>query len=244
MISGVIITYNEEKQIQKCIESMMGIVDEVVVLDSFSTDKTAEICKQLGAKFYQQAFAGFGPQKRKAVELASYDHILSLDADEILTDELKNIILEEKKKGLADAYSFKRRNIFCGSFIKHCGWYPDRKVRLFNRQKMNWNTNIVHEVVDVPQGINIVALDADMVHHTFDSYEQHLESSLKFAKLSVEQRKAKGKTSNWLVAACIYIYRFFMTYFWKFGFLDGKNGYLIAKVSAIYTFHKYWWREK
>lgn len=242
MISGVVITYNEEDNIQKCIESMASVVDEIVVLDSFSTDRTPDICRKLGAKFYQQKFEGYGKQKQDAVALASHDYILSLDADEVLSPELAGLIAQERKKGLADAYSFNRRNLYCGKYVRHCGWYPDRKVRLFNRKLMNWSGIVVHETVSVPDSVSVVRLDADILHHTFDSCQQHLDSSLGFAALSAKQRSAAGKRPNLPLALLQIPFRFLVTYLAKLGFLDGLNGLRISYVSAIYSFHKYWWK--
>src|SRR5262245_55167933 len=138
-ISAVIITYNEERNIARCIDSVKPVADEIVVLDCFSTDKTQKISEERGAKFYQQEFLGFARQKNRAVALASYDHVLSLDADEYLSSELTQSILAVKTDWTHDGYLMNRLSSFEGTWIKTCGWYPDAKLRLWDRRKGSWH---------------------------------------------------------------------------------------------------------
>ena len=144
-LSVVIITYNEEKNIERCLNSVKEVADEIIVLDSFSTDKTEEICKRHAVKFFQHEFNGFSSQKNRASGLAENDYILSLDADEVLSERLKRSILKVKENALFDGYFFNRLNIYCGKPIKFTTWYPDRKLRLWNRKKGEWNKEI-HEL--------------------------------------------------------------------------------------------------
>ena len=137
-ISVVIITFNEEKNIGRCLESVKNIADEIVVLDSFSTDKTEEICLQHGASFFQHPFDGHIEQKNRAITYATYPHILSLDADEVLSPELEQSIKAVKENWQADGYYFNRLTNYCGKWIRHCGWYPDRKLRLWDSRKGKW----------------------------------------------------------------------------------------------------------
>ena len=137
-LSVVIITFNEERNISRCLDSVKDIADDVVVVDSFSVDKTEQICKEKGARFISHTFDGHIQQKNWAITQAKFPHILSLDADEALSDELKKSILEVKKNWKHDGYSMNRLTNYCGQWIYHCGWYPDRKLRLFNSKKGNW----------------------------------------------------------------------------------------------------------
>ena len=137
-LSVVIITFNEEKNIARCIESVKEIADEIVVLDSFSKDKTKEICESHGIKFYEHAFDGHIQQKNRAITYASYPHILSLDADEALDETLKKSIIEIKNNWTHDGYYMNRLTNYCGHWVKHCNWYPDTKMRLWDSRKGCW----------------------------------------------------------------------------------------------------------
>src|SRR6187402_2161300 len=145
-LSVVIITFNEEKNIRRCIDSVSEVADEIVVLDSFSTDRTAQLVEEMGGQLYRQPFTGYGAQKNAATALASNDHILFLDADEFLGGTLSKSILEEKLKGFpCDGYLMNRLNNYCGQWIRHGSWYPDRKLRLLDRRKGAWSLDLVHE---------------------------------------------------------------------------------------------------
>lgn len=240
-ISGVIITFNEEQYIENCLQSMQGVVDEIVVIDSYSTDKTKEICLKYGARFIENTFVGYTDQKNFANNQATHDYILSLDADEALTDELKQSILKAKETLAFDGYSFNRLNNYCGRWIKHSGWYPDRKIRLYNRKKAQWYspTNL-HEIIklDHPQSHQI--LKGDLLHWAYDTYTEHYlkidnftSIAAKFYVLNVNKKIGLDKiiiNPTW---------NFFKAYIIKRGFLDGFEGYIIAKFHATGTFLKY-----
>lgn len=240
-ISGVIITFNEEQYIENCLKSMQGVVDEIVVVDSFSTDKTKGICLKYGARFIEHTFVGYTDQKNFANNQAAHDYILSLDADEALSDELRQSILEAKKTLAFDGYSFNRLNNYCGRWIKHSGWYPDRKIRLYNRKKARWYspTNL-HEIIklDDPQSHQI--LSGDLLHWAYDSYAEHYlkidnftSIAAKFYVLNVNKKIGLHKiiiNPTW---------NFIKSYIIKRGFLDGFEGYVIAKFHASGTFLKY-----
>ena len=144
-LSSVIITLNEERNIGRCLDSLRGIADEIVVVDSGSTDRTEEICRTFGVRFFQHPFDGFTEQKNFAIDQCSFEHILSLDADESLSEELKKSVTAVKSNWNKDGYSFNRFTNYCGKWIKHCGWYPDRKLRLFRKEKGRWQGNKLHE---------------------------------------------------------------------------------------------------
>lgn len=240
-ISAVIITKDEEKNIERCISSMRSVTDEIVVVDSFSTDKTQEICERLGARFIQHEFAGYGTQKQFAVSVAQYDWILSLDADEVLSDELASSI-KALKENLSDptiGYSLTRRNYYCQKLIRFYRWGYENKTRLFNRTQTNWSNNLVHEVVDGKKLKQIEKLKGDLLHFTYDSVEQHEEKIANYGKLGAQEVKESGKRYNQFTIILKTIYRFFSSYILKLGILDGYYGFKISQMDAKYVYMKY-----
>ena len=238
-LSGVIISFNEEKNIERCLASLVDVVDEIIVLDSFSTDRTEEICKQFKVKFFQHKFAGYTKQKNRAIDYAENDYILSLDADEVLSDELQNSLQKVKEKAEFDAYDFNRLNIYCGKPIKRTGWYPDRKIRLWNKQKGKWIGDLIHEVVKVDEGCKVNFLKGDLLHYSFNTIEEHLNQVNKFSTISAEQLFQKKKKNLWLKAMINPPFRFLKNYFLKLGFLGGYTTFLISIIISFETFLKY-----
>ncbi|NOT35879.1 MAG: glycosyltransferase family 2 protein [Saprospiraceae bacterium] len=239
-ISGVIITLNEESCIQKCIESLLPVCDEIVVLDSHSVDETESICKRLGVRFFQQKFVGYGQQKNAAVALAQHNYILSLDADEFLSKELIQEILKEKNVGLKAIYSMPRLNNYCGHWVKHCGWYPDRKIRLWHRAKARWEDKDVHEkVIPIATDLTEMKLKGDILHHTYTDIADHLQRIEYYTDLQSIQMFKAGKKYNRLKKFASSVFRFIYIYLIRLGFLDGKAGWNIAQFSALNQFLKY-----
>ena len=228
-LSVVIITKNEEKFIADAINSAI-FADEVLILDSNSTDETCNIAKGIGARVKQQDWLGFGAQKNKAVELASYDWVFVLDADERITPELQNEILRVLKNPQFDGYKVARLNNFFGKYIKTCGLYPDYSIRLFNKKKGKFNDVSVHESVQICG--NVSKLKNHMVHLAFETVEEFTDKQRKYAELS-------HKKKNLYKAFFSPFWTFIKLYFLKLGFLDGWRGFVIAKVYAQYTFWKY-----
>ncbi|MCQ2225591.1 MAG: glycosyltransferase family 2 protein [Paludibacteraceae bacterium] len=245
-ISAVIITKNEELNIERCIRSMRGIADEILVVDSFSTDKTEEICKGLEVRFIQHEFQGYGPQKQYAVSEAKYDWILSLDADEELSEELCESIRNVKQKDIDPkaAYSFSRKNYYCKKLIRFVGWGHDTKTRLFNRKFANWSNNLVHETVDTSQLGNVEQLTGDLRHYTYNSVEQHKQKITGYAKLGAMEIATSGKQYSKPVILVKTAYRFLLEYIFKLGFLDGYYGFKISQMDALYVYLKYSGGEK
>ena len=173
-ISAIIITFNEEKNISRCIESLQGVADEIVVVDSLSTDSTQQICAQHGVRFISHAFEGYVKQKNWARLQASHQWVLSLDADEALSIELRNSIIEIKQNPTADGYTMNRLNNYCGTWIHHCGWYPDRKLRLWNNAKGEWMGENPHDRFEMPNTSIINHLKGDLLHYTYHTILQHL----------------------------------------------------------------------
>ncbi len=238
-ISVVIISYNEERNIARCIKSVLGIADEIVVVDSYSTDRTEEICRGLGADFYQHPFKGFRQQKNFALSLASYDYVLSLDADEALSKGLYDRILEIKRDLKYDGYFFNRRNKYCGQWIRYSNWYPDSKLRLFNRKKGYWGGINPHDKVVMKPEARITHVKEDILHWVLSSYEEHLNKVNKFSSIAAEEYYNMGRKTTIASMLVHTFWRFCKTYFLRLGFLDGFNGFVISSLSAYTTFLKY-----
>ncbi len=241
-LTVVIITFNEGEHILRCIESSRRVANEIVVVDSYSTDSTKDICLSMGITFIEHKFTGFGNQKNTAVNAASSDFVLNLDADEYLSDELVDKILAQKAAGFPyDAYTMNRLNRYCGQWIRHGCWYPDRKLRLYNRNKGKWSDKVVHEHVHMRAGTSQFHLAADLLHLAYDSLEQHLSKNEKYSTLSAGEMFQQGRQTNRYLQAVKTAWSFFNCYFIRLGFLDGRNGYIIAKNVAVLT---YWKNEK
>ncbi|MBA3900174.1 MAG: glycosyltransferase family 2 protein [Bacteroidetes bacterium] len=238
-ISATIITFNEERNIERCILSLLEVADEILVLDSFSTDKTEEICKKHGVKFIQRAWEGYSATKNHANQLAEHNWILSIDADEALSDELKKSILNQKNKlSELEAYQFNRLTNYCGKWIKHSGWYPDKKTRLFNRAHISWAGGI-HETLIIPPRVKIKKLEGDLLHYSYYTVEEHIRQTEKFTSLSAQALYEKNKKPTMLKLYLSPIITFLKNYLFRLGFLDGYYGFLICKISAQATHLKY-----
>ncbi|MGE5670491.1 MAG: glycosyltransferase family 2 protein, partial [Fibrobacterota bacterium] len=194
-ITAVVITYNEEDRIAQCINSLLPVADEIIVVDSYSTDTTAVLCKNTGVvRFIEHPFEGYGVQKNFGIEKASHDLILSLDADEVLSDSLIASIKALKNKStLHDAYFCNRLNNYCGKWIRHGGWYPDRKLRLWDRRKGLWNNAPVHENVKLDAGASEGFLYGDILHYSYLSVSDHIRQLNNYTDLSAKQMILKGK---------------------------------------------------
>ncbi|MCX6232906.1 MAG: glycosyltransferase family 2 protein [Bacteroidetes bacterium] len=238
-ISAVIITFNEERNIQRCISSLHAVADEIVVVDSFSTDKTAEICNSIGVKFFQTKWDGYAKTKNYGNNLAEFDYILSIDADEVLAEALKKEIIEFKNSNNPkDAYRFNRLTNYCGSWIYHCGWYPDTKLRLWNKQRGKWEGNI-HEEVIMLKDSTIASFKGDLLHYSYFSIQQHINQANKFTDLTAMEAYRKGKKASIFKIIFSPWVKFIRDYFLKLGFLDGYHGFIICKISAFASLLKY-----
>lgn len=239
-ISATIITLNEEDKIGRCLESLMDVADEIVVVDSLSADNTKSICEEYGVRFVEQKWLGYSEQKNLANKLATYDWILSIDADEVLSDELRKSILEIKytDSDTDVVYSFNRLNNYCGKWIRHCGLYPDRKIRIWNRNVGEWE-GYIHETIKFSKNIKEENLKGDLLHFSFSTHEDFKKQLYKFAKMRGEQYFHKGKKNAALLSVLSPIFSFVKNYFIKLGFLDGKEGFRICLVYAQATRYKY-----
>ncbi len=237
-LSAIIITLNEEKNIERCLKSLQTVADEIIVVDSNSTDQTLEICKKYQAQIIQQQWLGYSEQKNLGNKAASHPYILSIDADEALSEELRQSILQIKKEGFTEAYQFNRLNNYCGKWIKHTSWYPDTKVRIWNKNEGKWEGDI-HETVILDSNTSISHLKGNLLHYSFYTIEEHIAQSNKFSSIATNSRYAKGKKVSLLKITFAPLFKFFKEYFIKLGILDGIYGFTISKISAHETFLKY-----
>ena len=238
-ISVVIITLNEERNIKRCLDSVQSVADEILVLDSFSTDNTEEICKNYNLRFTKHKFDGHIQQKNRAMQLATYDWVLSLDADEALDDRLVQEIRRVKNNLSADGYKFNRMTNYCGQWIRHSGWYPDTKLRLWNRNKGSWGGDNPHDKVIMNPGSSIEHLRGDMHHYSYYTIEEHLKQNDYFSTIGAQELYKKGKKSSFFKAIYKAVWMFIRNYFFKMGFLDGNYGFIICKLTASGSYAKY-----
>lgn len=239
LLSVVIITYNEEKNIGRCIDSVKEVADEIVVLDSFSTDKTVQIAEAKGAYVYRQKFAGYIAQKNKALEFAEHNYVLCLDADEALDDELKASVLRAKKGFVFKAYKMNRCANYCGKFIRYGSWYPETKVRLFDKRFLHWGGFDPHDKIIVPSSIAICPLKGDLLHYICDTVADHKKRNDNFSMIAARSLHKAGKKTNWLKILASPAWSFLNAYFLRVGFLNGYYGLAIAYHQARYHFLKY-----
>jgi len=239
-LSVVIITFNEERNIGRCISSVKRVADEVVILDSFSKDKTVEIARQMGALVYQEKFAGYIEQKNKALEYSNNAYVLCLDADEAIDEQLEQEILRAKNKFEYDGYDMNRCTNYCGKFIRHGSWYPDTKLRLFNHKLGGWGGINPHDQIMLVEGTKSTHLKGDILHYSYRDLEEHISQNNRFSSISAEAYYHRGKKSNWFKMTINPAWAFINGFFFRAGFLDGYYGFVIAKNIAHLTFMKYY----
>lgn len=236
-ISATIITFNEERNIARAIESLR-CCDEIVVVDSGSADRTVEIAQKLGARVIDAAWHGYAGQKNLASERATYDWILSIDADESLSEALEGEIWQLKKNGPEfDGYTMPRLAQYLGRWILHSGWYPDRKIRLFDRRKARWVGDFVHESVQLQGPVG--HFKSNLLHFTCDSLSEHLKTMDRYTTLAAEQLVSRGRKVSFGLMLIDPPLTFFRTFLLQRGFLDGVEGLAIAYMAALYQFLKY-----
>lgn len=239
-LSVVIITFNEEKNIERCLLSVKDIADEIVVLDSFSTDNTQQICKKYGVSFFEHAFDGHIEQKNRAIKYATNSHILSLDADESIDERLKKSILEIKRNFIKEGYYMNRLTNYCGHWVKHCSWYPDTKLRLWDKSKGHWTGINPHDKFELFSGDkNASHLKGDILHYSYYFVEEHYKQVEYFTSIASKAYFKTGKKAPLFKLIVNPVAKFIDHYLIKLGFLDGKAGYLISKISAYATYLKY-----
>ena len=238
-ISAVIITYNEEKNIGRCLDSIQEVADECIVVDSYSTDKTVDISKEKGAKTCLIEWKGYAATKNEANQTASYEYILSIDADEAFSEPLKQSVLYHKQQGLKGIYECKRLTNYCGKWIRHGGWYPDKKVRLFPKDSTKWTGHYVHETLEFKGAPQKTLLQGDLLHYSFYSVQDHYRRIDKYAELEARKKLSKRKKHVFLPMFLSPVLTFLKMYVFKLGFLDGYYGFVIARISGYANYRKY-----
>jgi glycosyltransferase involved in cell wall biosynthesis len=238
-LSVVIITFNEEKNIKRCIESVTRVADEIIVIDSFSDDRTVEIAASLGAKVKQSAFDGYINQKNKAINEAANQYVLLMDADEFLSDELAASILKEKNNFTCKAYAMKRCNIFRGKYIRHGLWYPDRKLRLFDKRFGYCGGMNPHDIIVMQENTDVKLLNGDLFHHTFENIESYRRRNNEVSTVIAQSLFDAGVKKSKYKIIFSPLWSFINGYFLRLGFLEGYNGFIIAALTAQQSLLKY-----
>lgn len=241
MISAVIITFNEAGNIGKCLEALYTVADEILVIDSFSTDDTTLICQSKNATVIQRKWEGYSATKNFGNQQARYDFILSVDADEVISEELASEILKAKNAGLNGIYEINRLSNYCGHWIRHSGWYPDRHIRLFNRNQCNWDDQEVHESLKCKTNPPITILGGHLFHYSYKNPGDHRERVMKYARLGAEKIVRLNKKHLLARSYINPLFRWIRMYFFQLGFLDGKNGLRISYFTALEVHKKYKW---
>lgn len=239
-LSVVIITFNEKANIARCLQALGDVADEILVVDSYSTDQTVAICQLHGARVIQNTFAGYVEQKNFATSQAKFNYVLQLDADEVLTDELRRSIHAVKRNWQHAAYSLARLTNYCGTWVRHGGWYPDRKLRLYDRRLGRWEGLLLHEHYEVQPGHSTGQLAGEALHYSYASVAQHVAQLNKFTSITAQELALKGKTRVTLFHLLLKPWwKFFNGYVLRLGFLDGFAGLSIASISAWGVFLKF-----
>lgn len=240
-LAVAMIVKNEARLLEKCLESVASLADEIVILDSGSTDETEAIARRFTDKFYvNEEWPGFGPQRQLAQSYIESDWVLWIDADEVVTDELadsiRNAIAHDNRRQI---YRLSRLSWAFGQFIHHGSWNPDTVERLYPTALTTYNGNLVHESVIIPKGIKTITLEGKLLHYTYSNMADHLQKSVKYAEMWAEQRALRGERSSITKAVFKSIGRFFRDYLLKRGFMDGLAGFMIVVVTMQGTFNRY-----
>lgn len=239
-LSAVIITYNEAKNIERCILSLLNVADEIVIVDSFSTDETPVICKRYPVKFYQTEWQGYAATKNYANSLTENEYILSIDADEAPDEVLQRSISLAKQNGLSGAYAVNRLTNYCGKWIRHSGWYPDVKTRLFNKMNASWEGEFVHEELRFTAPIpRVVPLEGHLLHYSYYDFEEHRKRADKYSILTAQKLHHQSVFVSPIKPYLSGLGRFFAMYILKSGWRDGYMGWKIATISAKSNVLKY-----
>ncbi len=237
-LSVCIITFNEENNIENTLEHIKDIADEIVIIDSHSTDKTIEICKKYTSNIHSHKWEGYVTQKNIALDKCSSDFILSIDADEEITKELADEIVDKINHLNNDGYIVNRKTKYLGKILKH-SWQPDNKLRLVKKDACpSWHGEIVHESLVIQSSV-ISVLDNHLIHHSYKNIEDHNMKTLKYAMLSAESYYKMGKQPSILKLFISPTFNFIKMYFFRLGFLDGIEGLIAARSGYIYTYLKY-----
>ena len=236
-VSVIIITKNEEKNIARCLESVRW-ADEIVIVDTFSTDRTVEICRRFTDKVFEENWLGYGPQKNLCAEKASNRWVLNVDADEVISTECAEAIQKLfSSKPEFPLYRFPRKNFIADRWVRHAGWYPDLISRLYDRDRVSFSDSMVHErlIPDNEGGI----INHPILHYSFDGMEDYVQRQNRYSSLYAEERKRLGWKANWTHLYLRPVWMFLKTYFIRQGFREGFLGIFLSLSMAFYTYLKY-----
>jgi glycosyltransferase involved in cell wall biosynthesis len=236
-LSVIVITHNESARLRACLESV-AFAGEVIVVDSGSTDDTVAIARAMGARVSQTSdWPGFGPQKNRALDLADRDWVLSIDADERVTPQLREQIEAALRAPQFDAYTVNRRSSYCGQYIAHSGWYPDRLLRLFRRGAGRFSDALVHEALEVKGPVG--RLEGELLHESYANFEAVLDKMDRYSTAGAQALHRKGVKGSFGKAVGHGLWAFLRTYLVKRGFLDGRLGFVLAVSNAEGTYYRY-----
>ncbi len=236
-ISVTVITLNEEKNIERCLESLQW-ADEIVVLDSFSSDRTVEICRQYTEKVFQEKWQGFGKQKNLCASMASQKWVLNIDADEVVSPECARAIREELKNGPGHPlYRFPRKNFFNNRWVRYGGWYPDRISRFYDKTKVSFKESRVHEKLAPEEDCGFIG--EPLLHYTYDGLADYMDRLNRYSTLFAEEKAQSGWTAGWTHLYLRPPLTFFKNFVVRQGFREGFLGMFLALSSAFYTYLKY-----
>lgn len=239
-ITATILTFNEERFIEGCLESLRDVADEIIVVDSFSTDATVGICERYGCRITRRHMAGFGAQRQYATSLASNPYVLTIDADEALSPALRNSLLALKRSGFGHrGYKMARLNFFCGYAVRHCGWYPDHQVRLFDKRYASWSLRDLDERVIFRDDVEPELIAGDILHYRCSTAAEYLRRCLTQAEIKAESLAASGTPISAMTPAVEGMKSFFDTYLRLGGILDGAVGWLISRQNYCAAHHAY-----
>lgn len=232
-----IICFNEEKKIRRCLKSVKW-ADEIVILDSFSTDKTLEICREYTDKIHQHKFDGHIQQKNRAIDLCANEWVFCIDADEVVTDELRASILNiDTSKTEFRGFAVPRKVFYLEKWINHGGWYPDYKIRFFSKKSGRWGGINPHDTVIVNG--KTAKLKGDLLHYSYENIRAQLDQVNKFTDIMALEYEKIGEKPSVINLTIRPFIKFFKMYFLKLGFLDGKRGFIIAVIASFYVFIKF-----
>ncbi|UVD78956.1 glycosyltransferase family 2 protein [Myroides albus] len=236
-ITGLVITFNEEKNIGKCLDSLFQYCEEVIIIDSNSTDKTVEIAKSKGAKVYLQAYLGDGPQRTYGLQYCKNDWIMNLDADEFLDeDALAFIRKKEYENSTFDAYKFRVKNFLGNKLINFSGWYPDSKVRFFNKKTAFPSDHMAHQYIIAT---NEKSVNVHILHYGWESYKQVIDKKNQYSTWAAQQLFEKGKKVSAFKPILNGTVAFVRCYFFKKGILNGIDGFAFSLIQSFFSFMKY-----
>ncbi len=238
-ISVIIITKNEAHIITNTLESLQAVTDDIVIVDSGSTDGTVAICKRYHVRVIETDWQGYGINKNKGIDAAKHDWILSLDADEAVDGELKEQLSKLVLNNDAEVFDIRFKNFFCNKWIRFGEWGFDWHIRLFNRKKVQWNNVAVHENLVFPAAVKITKLKGNILHYTVQNLQEYEIKTSQYARMNAQKYFAAGKKANFFKQYFSPLFAFIQHYIFRLGFLDGKEGFIIAKTTARYTFLKY-----